>query len=58
MVRLPVRCNNRRVIISRSLIAAAVMALVALGTASPANALGPPPDGMYTFSEPGGPPTT
>ncbi|UQX11913.1 hypothetical protein [Candidatus Mycobacterium methanotrophicum] len=45
-------------IISRSLIAAAVMALVALGTASPANALGPPPDGMYTFSEPGGPPTT
>ena len=43
---------------SRGLTAAAVMTLVALGTASPAKALGPPPDGMYTFSEPGVPATT
>jgi hypothetical protein len=38
---------------SRSLTAAAVMGLVALGTASPAEALGIPADGMYSFSEPG-----
>lgn len=43
---------------SRGLTAAAVMALVALGTASPAKALGPPPDGMYSFSEAGGPAST
>lgn len=39
--------------ISRGLTAAAVMALVAVGSASPAKALGPPPDGMYSFSEAG-----
>ncbi len=43
---------------SRGLTAAAVMALVALGTASPAKALGPPPDGMYSFSEGGVPAAT
>ncbi len=43
---------------SRSLTAAAVMALVVLGTASPAKALGPPPDGMYSFSEAGVPAAT
>ncbi|MGH3971176.1 MAG: hypothetical protein ACRDTV_24500 [Mycobacterium sp.] len=31
------------------------MALVAVGSASPAEALGPPPDGIYTFSEAGVP---
>jgi hypothetical protein len=46
------------VIISRGLTAAAVMTLVALGTASPAEAVGPPPDGMYSFSEPGVPAAT
>ncbi len=58
MVRLEVRCNTRRVSTPRGLTAAAVMALVALGTASPAKALGPPPDGMYSFSEPGVPSAT
>ena len=43
---------------SRGLTAAAVIALVALGTASPAEALGPPPDGMYSFSEAGAPAST
>jgi hypothetical protein len=43
------------VTISRSLIAGAAMALVAFGTASPVKALGPPPDGMYSLSEPGVP---
>jgi hypothetical protein len=43
------------VIISRGLTAAAVMALAAVGTAGPAEALGPPPDGMYNFTEPGVP---
>jgi hypothetical protein len=43
---------------SRGLTAAAVMALVAFGTASPAKALGPPPDGMYGFSEAGAPAAT
>src|SRR6201987_3624968 len=42
----------------RGLTAAAVMSLVALGTASPAEAVGPPPDGMYSFSEPGVPAAT
>lgn len=43
--------------IARGLTAAAVMALVAVGieTAGPAEALGPPQDGMYTFSEAGAP---
>lgn len=45
-------------IISRGLTAAAAMALVAVGTASPAKALGPPPDGLYTFTEAGVPATT
>jgi hypothetical protein len=53
-----VRCNTRRVSTSLGLTAAAAMALVALGTASPAKALGPPPDGMYSFSEPGVPSAT
>jgi hypothetical protein len=39
--------------ISRGLTAAAVMALVAMGTASPAKALGPPPDGFYRLTEAG-----
>jgi hypothetical protein len=43
---------------SRGLTAAAVMALVAFGTASPAKALGPPPDGMYSFREAGAPTAT
>lgn len=45
-------------IISRGLTAAAVMTLVAVGTSSPAEALGPPPDGMYSFTEAGVPSTT
>lgn len=57
---MQVRCNTRRVSTSRGLTAAAVMALVAFGTAtaSPAKALGPPADGMYSFSEPGVPAAT
>lgn len=43
---------------SRGLTAAAVMTLVAVGTSSPAQALGPPPDGMYSFTESGVPTTT
>src|SRR6201995_613707 len=43
---------------SRGLPAAAVMTLVALGTATPAEAVGPPPDGMYSFSETGVPAAT
>jgi hypothetical protein len=46
------------VTVSRGLTAAAVMTLVAVGTSSPAQALGPPPDGMYTFSEAGAPAVT
>jgi hypothetical protein len=46
------------VIISRSLTAAAVMTLVAVGTSTPAQALGPPPDGMYAFTEAGAPAST
>lgn len=42
-------------IISRGLTVAAVIALAAVGSASPAKALGPPPDGVYTFSEAGVP---
>lgn len=38
--------------------AAAVLALVALESASPAKALGPPTDGIYTFSEAGAAPST
>ncbi|OBI53404.1 hypothetical protein A5707_11525 [Mycobacterium kyorinense] len=41
--------------IFRGLSAAACMALVAVGSASPAQALGPPPDGIYTFTEDGVP---
>jgi hypothetical protein len=40
------------------LTAAAVMTLAALGTASPAKALGIPQDGVYSFNEPGAPTTT
>jgi hypothetical protein len=46
------------VIISRGLIAAAVVTLAAVSTSSPAKALGPPPDGMYRFSESGVPAAT
>jgi len=46
------------VTVSRGLIAAAVMTLVAVGTSSPAQALGPPPDGMYSFTEAGVPSAT
>ena len=45
-------------IISRGLTAAAVVTLVAVGTSTPAKALGPPPDGMYAFSEAGAPAST
>lgn len=45
-------------IISRGLTVGAVMALVALASANPAKALGPPPDGIYTFSEAGVPAVT
>ncbi len=58
MVWLQLRCNTLCVNIPRGLTAAAAMALVALGTASPAKALGPPPDGMYSFSEAGVPSAT
>jgi len=47
-----------KVITSRSLTAAAVMTLVAVGTSTPAKALGPPPDGMYSLTEAGVPTTT
>jgi hypothetical protein len=47
-----------KVITSRGLTTAAAMTLVAVATSTPAEALGPPPDGMYTFSEAGVPPTT
>jgi hypothetical protein len=46
------------VIISRGLTLAAVFAVVTVGSASPAAALGPPPDGMYSFTEPGVPAAT
>jgi hypothetical protein len=46
------------VIISRGLAAAAAMTVVAVGTSIPAQALGPPPDGMYTLTEAGVPQTT
>jgi hypothetical protein len=47
-----------KVSISRGLTAAAVMAVIAAATAGPARALGPPPDGMYSFSEAGVPAAT
>jgi hypothetical protein len=50
--------GSAKMIISRGLTAAAVMTLAALGIASPAKALGPPPDGMYSFSEAGVPSAT
>jgi hypothetical protein len=46
------------VIISRGLTAAATMTLVAVGTSIPAQALGPPADGIYSFAEAGVPPAT
>jgi hypothetical protein len=39
--------------VSRILTFAGVMTLVAVGTSSPAEAVGPPADGMYTFTEAG-----
>jgi hypothetical protein len=58
MVRPLPHCDTRRMaIFSRGLTAAAAMTLVAVGTSIPAKALGPPPDGVYTFSEAGVPPT-
>jgi hypothetical protein len=47
-----------KVSISRGLTAAAAMAIVAASTAGPAKALGPPPDGMYSFTEAGVPAST
>ncbi len=44
--------------ISRGLTAATAMAIIAASTASPAKALGPPPDGMYSFTEAGVPAST
>jgi hypothetical protein len=46
------------VIISRGTTAAAAMTLIAVATSVPAQALGPPADGMYTFSEAGVPAAT
>jgi hypothetical protein len=46
------------VFISRGLTAAAVVTLAAVGTAGPAKALGPPPDGLYNFTEAGVPAST
>lgn len=43
---------------SRGLTVAAAITLVAVGTSIPAHALGPPADGMYTFTEAGVPATT
>lgn len=43
---------------SRGLVAAAVVTLAAVGAAGPAEALGPPPDGLYNFTEPGAAPST
>ncbi|WIM86248.1 hypothetical protein PT015_15165 [Candidatus Mycobacterium wuenschmannii] len=45
-------------ILPRGLTAAAAMTLVAVGTAVPAQALGPPPDGVYSFTEAGVPTTS
>jgi hypothetical protein len=42
-------------IVARGLAIAAATALMAVGSASPATALGPPPDGLYSFSEAGAP---
>ena len=50
--------GSMKVITPRGLTAAAVMTLVAVGTSTPAKALGPPPDGMYSFTEPGVPTAT
>jgi hypothetical protein len=47
-----------KVITSRGLTAAVVMTLVAVGTSTSAKALGPPPDGVYSFTEAGVPTTT
>lgn len=59
MVRQLAHCDNRcMALTSRGLTAAAAMTLVAVGTSIPAQALGPPPDGMYTFTEAGVPATT
>jgi hypothetical protein len=44
--------------LSRGLTTAAAMTLVAVGTAVPAEALGPPADGIYTFTEAGVPAAT
>jgi hypothetical protein len=50
--------GSTQVIISRGLTAAAAMTLVAVGTSIPAQALGPPADGVYSFTEAGVPATT
>jgi hypothetical protein len=50
--------GSAKVILSRGLSVAAILTLAAVGTAGPAKALGPPPDGLYTFSEPGAPAST
>ncbi len=58
-MRHTAHCDTRRMaIILRGLTAAAAMTLVAVGTSIPASALGPPPDGVYTFTEAGVPATT
>src|ERR1700742_2408175 len=49
--------GSMKVITPRGLTAAAVMTLVAVGTSTPAKALGPPPDGMYSCTEAGVPTT-
>jgi hypothetical protein len=50
--------GSTQVMFPRGLTAAAALTLVAVGTSVPAKALGPPPDGMYTFSEAGVPAAT
>jgi hypothetical protein len=50
--------GSPQVTISRGLTAAAAMTLVAMGTSIPAQALGPPADGMYSLTEAGVPTTT
>lgn len=59
MVRPLGHCDTQRMAtIPRGLTAAAAMSLVAVMTSIPAQALGPPADGVYGFTEAGVPATT
>ena len=58
-MRYLAHCDTRcMATISHGLTAAAAMTLVAVATSVPAQALGPPADGMYSFTETGVPATT